>query len=152
MKSNTRNIPSSAEIKRKQVGSTTAWTKHYQHSLRKQVRPIVNTLIGKSRRADDALQNPSERKKSSRSLNASLPSSPLCTTSTTLSPPTTQHFQRFLAVAIMDCGSIRCERSISHPKSCMSTFCAKVRYTPYLHLHRLIRPSNLSIHYFILKL
>ncbi|TDL18338.1 hypothetical protein BD410DRAFT_775113 [Rickenella mellea] len=35
------------------------------------------------------------------------------------------HFQRFLVVAIMDCNSIRCERSILHPKSCKSQYCTK---------------------------
>ncbi|PCH40449.1 hypothetical protein WOLCODRAFT_88715 [Wolfiporia cocos MD-104 SS10] len=35
------------------------------------------------------------------------------------------HFQRHLVVAIMDCNSSRCERSILHPKSCKDPECIK---------------------------
>ncbi|KAF9810518.1 hypothetical protein IEO21_06879 [Rhodonia placenta] len=35
------------------------------------------------------------------------------------------HFQRHLVVAIMDCNSSHCERSILHPKSCKDPNCVK---------------------------
>jgi len=38
-----------------------------------------------------------------------------------------QHFQRHLVVAIMDCNSSRCEYSIFHQKGCRDPGCLKVR-------------------------
>ncbi|KZT22816.1 hypothetical protein NEOLEDRAFT_1137366 [Neolentinus lepideus HHB14362 ss-1] len=38
-----------------------------------------------------------------------------------------KHFQRHLVVAIMDCSSTRCERSLRHPPNCRSTNCIRVR-------------------------
>ncbi|KAF8223923.1 hypothetical protein L208DRAFT_1314551 [Tricholoma matsutake] len=35
------------------------------------------------------------------------------------------HFQRHLVVAIMDCNSIRCERSYFHPRDCRNPGCLK---------------------------
>ncbi|KDQ51565.1 hypothetical protein JAAARDRAFT_41023 [Jaapia argillacea MUCL 33604] len=35
------------------------------------------------------------------------------------------HFQRHLVVAIMDCGSRRCERSVRHTPSCREHSCIK---------------------------
>ncbi|EPQ54883.1 hypothetical protein GLOTRDRAFT_42660 [Gloeophyllum trabeum ATCC 11539] len=35
------------------------------------------------------------------------------------------HFQRHLVVAIMDCSSSRCERSLRHPSTCRSQSCHK---------------------------
>lgn len=37
-----------------------------------------------------------------------------------------QHFQRHLVVAIMDCNSSRCERSVLHPKGCRDSNCTRV--------------------------
>ena len=40
-----------------------------------------------------------------------------------------QHFQRHLVVAIVDCNTTHCERSVYHPRGCRATTCARVRYT-----------------------
>lgn len=37
-----------------------------------------------------------------------------------------QHFQRHLVVAIMDCNSSHCERSVLHPKGCRDSSCIRV--------------------------
>ncbi|KAF7300030.1 hypothetical protein MKEN_01325700 [Mycena kentingensis (nom. inval.)] len=39
--------------------------------------------------------------------------------------PLLQHFQRHLVVAIVDCNTTRCERSVYHPRGCRSTTCAR---------------------------
>ncbi|KAF7368317.1 hypothetical protein MVEN_00153000 [Mycena venus] len=36
-----------------------------------------------------------------------------------------QHFQRHLVVAIVDCNTTRCERSVYHPRGCRLPTCAK---------------------------
>ncbi|KAJ7831650.1 hypothetical protein B0H13DRAFT_2240535 [Mycena leptocephala] len=35
------------------------------------------------------------------------------------------HFQRHLVVAIVDCNTTRCERSVYHPRGCRAPTCAK---------------------------
>ncbi|KAJ7064301.1 hypothetical protein C8F01DRAFT_41331 [Mycena amicta] len=35
------------------------------------------------------------------------------------------HFQRHMIIAIVDCNTTRCERSVYHPRGCRSTTCAR---------------------------
>lgn len=44
--------------------------------------------------------------------------------------PQQQHFQRHLVIAIVDCNSKHCERSIYHPRQCRELTCVKVFYKP----------------------
>ncbi|KAJ7658295.1 hypothetical protein DFH06DRAFT_990493, partial [Mycena polygramma] len=38
------------------------------------------------------------------------------------------HFQRHLVTAIVDCNSIRCERSLQHPPHCRLPTCTKASF------------------------
>ena len=39
-----------------------------------------------------------------------------------------QHFQRHLVIAIVDCNSMHCERSVYHPRNCRAPTCAKASH------------------------